>query len=67
MKAAELRQMSAEERAKALAEQRKKLLDLRCSASLGEDVNTAELKNVRKDIARLMTVMSESAAQGGKA
>lgn len=69
MNAAEYRQMTTPERENVLQESRKKLLDLRCRQAVGEEINSAELKETKKEIARLLTVMNEPQAEatGGQA
>ncbi|RLG79006.1 MAG: 50S ribosomal protein L29 [Thermoprotei archaeon] len=59
MKADEIRKMSKEEREKTLAELRAELIKLRTQAYLGTLANVGKIKQVRKDIARILTVMRE--------
>jgi large subunit ribosomal protein L29 len=65
MKAAELRELSAEELAQKERELKRKLFNLRFQRATGELDNTAELTKTRKDIARTMTVAAER-ARGGR-
>ena len=59
LKAGEIRKMSKEEREKTLAELRAELIKLRTQAYLGTLANVGKIKQVRKDIARILTVMRE--------
>jgi large subunit ribosomal protein L29 len=57
--AAELRSVSAESLAEKLAEAKEELFNLRFQNATGQLDNTARLRAVRKDIARIYTVMRE--------
>jgi large subunit ribosomal protein L29 len=57
--AAELRAVSAEDLAEKLAEAKEELFNLRFQNATGQLDNTARLRAVRKDIARIYTVMRE--------
>ena len=57
--AAELRAVSAEGLAEKLAEAKEELFNLRFQNATGQLDNTARLRAVRKDIARIYTVMRE--------
>ena len=57
--AAELRAVSADDLAEKLAEAKEELFNLRFQNATGQLDNTARLRAVRKDIARIYTVMSE--------
>jgi len=59
MKIREIRQMSPEERAKKLKALKIKLITLRTRLKRGGITNTSEIRNVKKDIARILTVMRE--------
>jgi len=59
MKTREIRQMSPEERAKKLRALKIKLITLRTRLKRGGITNTSEIRNVKKDIARILTVMRE--------
>ncbi|MCD9198791.1 50S ribosomal protein L29 [Aeromicrobium wangtongii] len=73
--AAELRAVSAEDLAQKLAESKEELFNLRFQNATGQLDNTARLRAVRKDIARIYTVMRErelgivedSSAEGAQA
>ena len=57
--AAELRAVSADDLAEKLAEAKEELFNLRFQNATGQLDNTARLRAVRKDIARIYTVMRE--------
>ena len=59
MKASEIRKMTSEERVKTLRALKLKLITLKTRLKRGGVTNTAEIRNVRKDIARLLTIMKE--------
>ena len=61
MKISEIRGM---EKAAIVAEiqaKKKELLEMRCKVALGDEVNPMQLKQLRKDIARMKTVLVETA------
>lgn len=59
MKIREIREMSTDEIVKRIQEEEHNLIDLRFSHQLKQLTNTAKLKLVKKDIARMKTVLSE--------
>ena len=59
MKAAELRNMSAADLNKKLGELKEELFNLRFQSATGQLENTARLKAVKHDIARMYTVLRE--------
>nr|WP_042667817.1 50S ribosomal protein L29 [Desulfurococcus amylolyticus] len=59
MKASEIRRMAPEERLRKLNELRLELVKLRLQAKMGTLTNTARIRNVRRDIARILTVINE--------
>lgn len=59
LSADEIRKMSPKERLKLLKELRLELIKLRSQAYLGTLSNTNRIKIVRKNIARILTVMRE--------
>jgi len=65
MKTEELRQKSVEELNKELIEQLKAQLKLRMQKATGQVAQTHQFKQIRRDIARIKTVLNENAA--GKA
>jgi large subunit ribosomal protein L29 len=58
-KASELRQLGDEELVGKLREAKEELFNLRFQAATGQLENNSRLKTVRKDIARIYTLMSE--------
>ncbi len=58
-KATELRQLGDEELLGKLREAKEELFNLRFQAATGQLENNSRLKTVRKDIARIYTLMSE--------
>ncbi|MCC6014314.1 MAG: 50S ribosomal protein L29 [Desulfurococcaceae archaeon] len=64
LSADEIRRMSPEERLKTLNELRMELLKLRTQARVGTLTNTARIRLVRKNIARLLTVINEERKKG---
>jgi len=63
VKADEIRKMTPEERLRKLNELRLELVKLRLQAKMGTLTNTARIRNVRRDIARILTVMREEGKQ----
>ncbi|MFQ5825745.1 MAG: 50S ribosomal protein L29 [Dehalococcoidia bacterium] len=59
MKPDEIRSQSHGELAKRLEETRRELFNLRFRHATRQLVNTSELRRVKKDIARLLTIMRE--------
>lgn len=59
MKIYEIREMSNEELLKRIAEEESNLIDLRFQNALKTLTNTAKIRNVRKDIAKMKTVLRE--------
>lgn len=66
MKPGEIRAMSDKAILSEIANAKKKVLDLGCSIAMGDAVNPAELKNLKKDIARLNTIYVEKKAAMGE-
>jgi large subunit ribosomal protein L29 len=64
MKPSELKEMTLEELMKKEENMRKELFNLRFQKSTGEIENPMRIRSVRKDIARVMTVMSEKKLAG---
>jgi len=67
MKIHEIREMKDDELVKRIEEEEKNLVDLRFSHQLKQLTNTAKLKLVRKDIARMKTVLKERELASKKA
>ena len=63
MKAADIRELTEEELVRAIEENRREILNLRLQAQTGQLENTARVRAVRRDIARLLT---ERPARGGQ-
>ena len=59
MKASEIREMNSEALTKKLAELKEELFNLRFQHATGQLDNTARLKAVKRDIARMYTVLRE--------
>ena len=64
MKAKEIRERSDDELRKALSDLEEQLFKLRFQKSTGQIDNPIKIREVRKDIARVMTVMTERQAEG---
>ena len=62
MKAAELKKMSVEELNKKLAELKDELFKLRFQHAINQLDNPHKIADVKKDIARVMTVITEKNA-----
>lgn len=56
MKASEIRELSAEQRAKKLTELKEELFNLRFQQAINQLDNPMRIKAVKKDIARIKTV-----------
>jgi len=67
MKASELKAKSTDELQQELASLLKARFSLRMQKATQQLSNTSQLKNVRRDIARVRTVMAEKAAKQVKA
>lgn len=59
MKVAEVREMGVEELERRVTETRRELFNLRFQHATGQLENTGQLKEVRKNIARLLTVLHQ--------
>lgn len=59
MKAKEIRGMDAAQMKEKIADLKKELFNLRFQNNVGQLENTATLKNVKKDIARIYTISKE--------
>ena len=67
MKAAELRELDHEELSTRLADAKAELFNLRFQLATNQLDNTARLREVRKDIARIATVMREQEIEAWQA
>ncbi|MCI8394913.1 MAG: 50S ribosomal protein L29 [Bacilli bacterium] len=68
MKANEIRKLTREEIESKIKDSKSELLDLRMKQATGVLENTAKIDLVRKDVARMMTVLNEmkkSELEGG--
>ena len=65
MKAAEIRDLSVEQIQAKLNDAREELMKLRFQQATGELQDTSRLRSVRRDVARLATVLTERQAEGG--
>lgn len=63
MKNHEIKELKTEEIIKRVEEEERNLVDLRFSHQLKELTNTAKLSIVKKDIARMKTVLNERAGK----
>lgn len=59
MKAAEASELDVEELQRRVAETRRELFNLRFQHATGQLENTGQLKEVRRNIARLLTVLNQ--------
>ena len=66
MKIYEIREMSNDEIVKRIEEEEKGMVDLRFQHELKNLTNTAKLNLVKKDIARMKTVLNEREAESQK-
>ena len=64
MKIHEIKELQTEEILKRIEEEERNLVDLRFSHQLKELTNTAKLKLVKRDIARMRTVLNERVKVG---
>jgi len=62
MKIHEIKEMKSDELVKRIEDEEKSLVDLRFAHQLKQLTNTAKLNLVRKDIARMKTVLKERKA-----
>ena len=65
MKASELRELSAEQLEDRLRELREELFNLRFQYATRQLTNTARIREVRRDIARVLTRQHETVLVGG--
>lgn len=67
MKIHEIREMKTEEIMQRIKDEEKNLVDLKFSHQLKQLTNTAKLNNVKKDLARLKTVLQQRELQSTEA
>jgi large subunit ribosomal protein L29 len=63
MKIHEIKEMKSDELVKRIEEEQKSLVDLRFAHQLKQLTNTAKLNLVKKDIARMKTILKERKAE----
>lgn len=64
MKPSEIRSMSMDDRVRRLNELRGELVKLKLQARVGKLTDTAKIRNVRRDIARILTIIREEEIAG---
>jgi len=62
MKAKEIRELSTEEMTKKIDQYEEELFNLRFQAKIGQLGNALQLRFIRRDIARINTILKEKAA-----
>ena len=65
MRAAEVRELGVDELEQRVAATRRELFNLRFQHATGQLENTGQLKEVRKNIARLLTVLTQKRQENG--
>lgn len=65
MKAAEIREKTVEELNEAIADNRTEAFNLRMQQQTGQLENTARMREIRRDIARMLTVLNSKNAEKG--
>ena len=65
MRASQLRQLSDDDLAKELAERREELFNLRFQDATGALDNTAQLRQTKREIARILTLQNQRASSVG--
>ena len=65
MKAKDIRDRSDDELRKALGDLEEQLFKLRFQKSTGQIENPIKIREVRKDIARVLTIINERRTEGG--
>ncbi len=66
MKATEIRELTDEELNNKESELKDQLFKLKFQHALGQLENAVKLKNVKKDIARIKTILTEKSKETGK-
>jgi large subunit ribosomal protein L29 len=67
VKVSEIRELAPAERERELERSRRELLNLRCRLALGEEIKSGEMREVRRTIARILTVQREEGATAASA
>lgn len=62
MKAEEIRSLEPAAIETEVEKLRRELLELRCKVALGEDVRPHRVREIKREIARLLTIMGEKVA-----
>ena len=65
MKVAEVRELDIDELERRLADTRRELFNLRFQHATGQLENTGQLTQVRKNIARILTVLNQKQQENG--
>ena len=65
MKAAEVRELDIDELEQRVAATRRELFNLRFQHATGQLENTGQIKEVRKNIARILTVLNQKQQENG--
>lgn len=65
MKVAEVRELDVAQLENRLAETRRELFNLRFQHATGQLENTGQIKEVRKNIARILTVLNQKQQENG--
>lgn len=65
LKAGEFRGLEEAALLTGIDEKKKQLLELRCKVAIGDEVNVNQMKVIRAEIARMMTVLNEKKAAAG--
>ena len=66
MNVAEVRELDVEELQQRVAQTRRELFNLRFQHATGQLENTGQLKEVRKNIARLLTVLNQKQRENAR-
>ena len=64
MKASELRELNIEDLKSKLTESKKEYFNLRFQQATGQLEKTSELRRAKKDIARILTILTEKSKEG---
>ena len=67
MKAKEIKSMTVSEIENKITESQDKLFKQRIQKSLGQSENPYKIRDTRRDIARLITILAEKRSEDGKA
>jgi large subunit ribosomal protein L29 len=65
MKVAEVRELDVSQLERRLADTRRELFNLRFQHATGQLENTGQIKEVRKNIARILTVLNQKQQENG--